>query len=98
MDGRLLQIGLLGSARAQINLSPVMQKRLTLTGSLLRPRTPAEKGAIAAELESDVWPLLESTRVAPVIHATIPLVEAAAAHRLLESGEVVGKLVLVVGS
>ena len=98
MDGRLLQIGLLGGARAQISLPPLMQKRLTLTGSLLRPRTPAEKGAIAAELESAVWPLFESKRVAPVIHATFPLAEAAAAHRLLESGDVIGKLVLVVGN
>jgi NADPH2:quinone reductase len=95
-DGRVLQIGLLGGARAQINLAPLMQKRATLTGSLLRPRTPAEKGAIAAELESDVWPLLESKRVEPVIHATFPLTQAAAAHRLLESGQVIGKVVLVV--
>jgi putative PIG3 family NAD(P)H quinone oxidoreductase len=95
VNGRLLQIGLLGSARAQINLAPLMQKRLTLTGSTLRVRSPAEKGAIAAELESRVWPLIESGRVAPVIHRTFPLREAAAAHRLLESGEVIGKLVLV---
>jgi NADPH2:quinone reductase len=96
LSGRLLQIGLLGSARAQINLGPLMQKRLTLTGSTLRARSPAEKGAIAAELESHVWPLLEAKRVAPVIHATFPLVRAADAHRLLESGDVIGKLVLVV--
>ena len=96
LNGRLLQIGLLGSARAQINLGPLMQKRLTLTGSTLRARSPAEKGAIATELGSHVWPLLEAKRVAPVIHATFPLVRAADAHRLLESGDVIGKLVLVV--
>ena len=95
LNGRLLQIGLLGNARAQINLGPLMQKRLTLTGSTLRVRSPAEKGAIGAELESHVWPLLESKRVAPVIHATFPLDQAAAAHQLLESGDVIGKLVLV---
>lgn len=96
LNGRLLQIGLLGSARAQINLGPLMRKRLTLTGSTLRARSPAEKGAIGAELESHVWPLLEAKRVAPVIHATFPLARASDAHRLLESGDVIGKVVLVV--
>jgi putative PIG3 family NAD(P)H quinone oxidoreductase len=95
LNGRLLQIGLLGSARAQINLGPLMHKRLTLTGSTLRARSPAEKGAIGAELESHVWPLLEAKRVAPVIHATFPLARASDAHRLLESGDVIGKVVLV---
>jgi putative PIG3 family NAD(P)H quinone oxidoreductase len=96
MNGRILQIGLLGSARAQIHLAPLMQKRLTLTGSTLRARTPQEKGAIRAELESRVWPLLEAGRVGPIIHRTFPLRQAAEAHRLLESGEVIGKLVLMV--
>jgi putative PIG3 family NAD(P)H quinone oxidoreductase len=95
MNGRLLQIGLLGGARAQINLAPLMQRRLTLTGSTLRVRSPAEKGEIARELESRVWPLIVSGRVAPVIHRTFPLRDAAEAHRLLESGGVIGKLVLV---
>jgi putative PIG3 family NAD(P)H quinone oxidoreductase len=94
MHGRLVQIGLIGGARAQINLTTIMQKRLTLTGSTLRIRTPAEKGAIAEELEEKVWPLLASGQVAPVIHRTFPLREAADAHRLLESGDVIGKLVL----
>ena len=58
MHGRLIQIGLLGSSRAEINLRPVMQKRLTITGSTLRTRSVAEKGAIARELEARVWPLL----------------------------------------
>jgi putative PIG3 family NAD(P)H quinone oxidoreductase len=96
LHGRILQIGLLGSARAQINLAPLMHKRLTLTGSTLRARTPQEKGAIRAELESRVWPLLEAGRVGPIIHRTFPLRQAAEAHRLLESGEVIGKLVLIV--
>lgn len=96
MDGRLLQIGLIGGATSQINLRPILQSRLTLTGSLLRPRTVDEKGAIAQELEKKVWPLLERGEARPVVHATFPLREAAAAHRRLESGEVIGKVVLTV--
>lgn len=95
MHGRLIQIGLLGGSRAEINLRPLMQKRLTLTGSTLRTRSVAEKGAIARELETRVWPLLASRQVAPLIDRTLPLAEAAEAHRLLESGEVIGKIVLV---
>lgn len=94
--GRLVQIGLQGGAKAQVNLAIVMQRRLTITGSTLRPRTVAEKGAIARELETHVWPLLSSGKVAPVIDRTFPLEQAAEAHRVLESGEVIGKLVLVV--
>lgn len=96
MDGRLVQIGMMGGPRAQINLAPILQRRLTLTGSTLRPRTPDQKGAIARELEARVWPLLAAGRVAPVVHRTLPLADASGAHRLLESGEVIGKLVLVV--
>jgi NADPH2:quinone reductase len=95
-DGRLVQIGLQGGARAQINLMPVMQRRLTLTGSTLRPRSVEEKGAIARDLETYVWPLLASRAVAPIVHATLPLAQAAEAHRMLEAGEVIGKVVLVV--
>jgi NADPH2:quinone reductase len=96
MHGRLIQIGLQGGARAELNLSTVMQRRLTITGSVLRPRTVEEKGAIARELEEKVWPLLAARTVAPIVHRTFPFTEAAEAHRLLESGEVVGKIVLVV--
>jgi NADPH2:quinone reductase len=95
IEGRLIQIGLLGGARAAINLAPLMQQRLTLTGSTLRPRTVAEKGAIANELEVEVWPLIASGRVRPIVHRTFALNEAAEAHRMLEAGEVIGKLVLV---
>jgi NADPH:quinone reductase len=94
-DGRLMQIGLQGGAKSQVNLATIMQRRLTVTGSTLRPRTVAEKGAIARALEQHVWPLLASGRARPIIHATFPLVQAAEAHRLLESGTVIGKLVLV---
>ena len=96
LHGRLLQIGLMGGPKSHINLRPVLQNRLTITGSTLRPRTIEEKGAIARDLEEKVWPLLERGEVRPAVHATFPLREAAAAHRLLESGDVVGKLVLTV--
>lgn len=96
LDGRLSQVGLIGGSKSQINLRLLLQKRLTLTGSTLRPRTVAEKGAIARELEEHVWPLLTRGAAVPVIHATFPLRRAADAHRLLESGDVVGKLVLTV--
>ena len=92
-DGRLVQIGLMGGADASISLRPILLKRLTLTGSTLRVRPPAEKGAIALALEREVWPLLEAGRVKPVISGTFPLSEAAAAHRALEAG-VIGKVVL----
>jgi putative PIG3 family NAD(P)H quinone oxidoreductase len=95
LNGRLLQIGLMGGPKSHINLRPLLSNRLTISGSTLRPRTVEEKGAIARELEEQVWPLLERGIVHPSIHATFPLREAAAAHRLLESGEVVGKVVLV---
>jgi putative PIG3 family NAD(P)H quinone oxidoreductase len=94
LHGRLVQVGLIGGSESRINLRTVLQNRLTLTGSTLRPRTVQEKGAIARELEEKVWPLLERGEVRPVVHATFPLVDAASAHRLLESGEVVGKVVL----
>ena len=94
MHGRLLQIGLLGSAHAHINLTPLMQRRLTVTGSTLRTRTVEEKGAIARELEEHVWPLFASRQVTPVVDRMLPLREAVTAHRLLESGEIIGKVVL----
>jgi NADPH2:quinone reductase len=94
MDGRLVQIGLMGGSHAQINLRSVLQRRLTVTGSTLRPRTVDEKGALARELQRNVWPLLESGAVKPIISKVLPLEQAPEAHRLLESGEVVGKVVL----
>ena len=94
-DGRLVQIGLIGGATAQIDLRRILQRRLTLTGSTLRPRSVAEKGALARELEANVWPLLEAGTVKPVLAETLPLEQAAEAHRLLEAGEVIGKIVLI---
>jgi NADPH:quinone reductase-like Zn-dependent oxidoreductase len=95
MDGRLVQIAVLGGAKATLNLITMMQRRLTLTGSTLRARPVSEKGAIATALRARVWPLLESGAVRPVIHATFPLRSAADAHRVMESGAHIGKLVLV---
>jgi NADPH:quinone reductase len=94
IEGRLVQIGLLGGAKATINLGMVMRHRLTLTGSTLRPRSVGDKGAIARELEQHVWPLLITGQVRPVIDRVLPLAQAAEAHRLLEAGEIVGKIVL----
>ena len=94
-DGRLVQIGLIGGADTALSLRPIMLRRLTITGSTLRIRTPEEKGAIAAALEREVWPLLPG-RCKPVIACTFPLAEAAEAHRTLEAGRVVGKIVLTV--
>ena len=94
VEGRLLQIGLLGSYRAQVNLIALMQRRVTLTGSTLRSRGVAEKAAIAAALRQHVWPLLESGAVKPVIYKTFRLREAAEAHRVMDASEHIGKLVL----
>jgi len=96
MEGRLVQIATQGGMTTQLNLMTVMQRRLTITGSTLRVRPVAEKGAIAAAVHDRVWPLIESGAVKPVIHATFPLREAAAAHRLMESSAHVGKIVLVI--
>ncbi len=95
MDGRLIVIGFMeGKPEATIDLRRILGRRLTITGSALRPRTVAEKGAIAQSLRREVWPLVERGVVAPVIDRTFPLVEAAAAHRRMESGDHVGKIVL----
>jgi NADPH:quinone reductase len=96
VDGRLVSIAVMNGVKATINILTMMQKRLTLTGSTLRVRPVAEKGAIAAALKRDVWPLLDAGTAIPVVHATFPLADAAAAHRVMESGAHVGKLVLVV--
>jgi NADPH:quinone reductase len=95
VEGRLVQIAFLRGGRVEVNLAPLMQKRLTFTGSTLRPRTPQEKGAIARALHQHVWPRFERGELRPVIHATFPLERASDAHAMLEAGEHVGKIVLV---
>ncbi|MDO9709557.1 NAD(P)H-quinone oxidoreductase [Paracraurococcus lichenis] len=97
MDGRLVIIAFLGGFEApKVDLRPIMTRRLTVTGSTMRPRTTAQKGAIAAALREKVWPLLEAGRVAPPIHQVFPLREAAAAHALMESSTHIGKIMLKV--
>lgn len=96
IEGRLVQIALLRGAKAELDLNAVMRRRLTITGSTLRPQSVAAKGAIAHELETHIWPLLAEGTIRPVIHATLPLERAADAHRLLEQGDHIGKVVLTV--
>lgn len=95
-DGRVVQIAFLRGNKTQIDLNPIMRKRLTLTGSTLRPRSVAEKGEIAAALRAKVWPLFESGKLKPVIHATFPLARAADAHAMMDADQHIGKIVLTV--
>ena len=98
MDGRLVLIAFLGGEMAaNLDLRPIMLKRLTVTGSTMRPRTTAQKAEIADALRARVWPLLEAGQCRPHIHATFPLAEAAAAHALMESSQHIGKIMLTVG-
>ena len=94
-DGRLVQIAFLQGPKVELNFAQVMTRRLTITGSTLRPQSDMAKARIAADLERNVWPLLSSGRVAPVMDSEFPLTEAAAAHRRMESSEHVGKIILV---
>jgi NADPH2:quinone reductase len=96
MHGRIVQIAFQRGSKVETDLLPVMVKRLTFTGSTLRPRSVAEKAEIARELEAKVWPLLATGKCRPVIHATFPLAEAAKAHALMESSSHVGKIILLV--
>ena len=96
VEGRLVQIGVQQGPKAELNLLTMMQRRLTVTGSTLRPRSVAEKGAIAAALLERVWPKIEAGAIRPVLHARLPLAEAREAHRLMEAGAHIGKLVLLV--
>ena len=96
VEGRLVEIATLHGVKAELNIQTIMQRRLTVTGSTLRARPVADKGAIATALMQQVWPLIESGAVRPLIHATFPLRDAAEAHRVMESGVHIGKLVLVV--
>ncbi|HYG41746.1 MAG TPA: NAD(P)H-quinone oxidoreductase [Bordetella sp.] len=95
-DGRIVVIALLGGARAEVDCNQILRRRLTLTGSTLRPRPVAFKGAIAQALRRRVWPLLEQGSIKPIVHATFPLEQAAAAHAMMEAGENIGKIILTV--
>jgi NADPH2:quinone reductase len=95
VEGRLVEIATQRGAKAELVIPTIMQRRLTITGSTLRPRSVAEKGAIARAVQANVWPLVESGAVKPIVFRTFPLARAADAHRLLESSEHIGKLVLI---
>jgi len=98
VEGRLVQIGLMDGETAAVDLRRVLGRRLTITGSTLRPRSVVEKGQIAEALAREVWPLLERGVVRPIVFKTFPLAEAAAAHRLMESSQHIGKILLTVQS
>lgn len=94
-DGRIAIIALLGGPKGTVNFSAVMLKRLTITGSTLRPRDIGFKSAIADNLRKKIWPLISMGKIRPVIHATFPLAEASDAHALLESQRHIGKVLLI---
>ena len=99
IDGRLVIIAFLGGAKLDgVDLTPIMTRRLTVTGSTMRPRSTAQKGEIAAQLRDKVWPLLDAGQCGPVIHATFPLDQAAQAHALMESSAHIGKIMLTVAA
>ncbi|MEQ8949358.1 NAD(P)H-quinone oxidoreductase, partial [Parvibaculum sp.] len=93
-DGRIVSIAFLNGSTAEVNFMPVMLKRLTLTGSTLRPRSIEEKAALAAVLREKVWPLIEAGRVKPLVDTVFPLSEASKAHALMEKSSHIGKIVL----
>lgn len=93
-DGRLVFIAQLGGAKGQLDMGQVMRRRLTITGSTLRPRPVAFKAAIAAKLRAHVWPLIEAGKIKPVIHQRFPLEQAGQAHAMMESSAHIGKIML----
>ena len=93
-DGRLVFIAYLRGPKTELNIDAVMRKRLTISGSTLRPRPVEFKGALARSLREKIWPLIEAGRIKPEIYKTFPLAQAADAHRLMESSQHIGKLVL----
>jgi len=97
-DGRIVFIAFLGGAEAKVNFARVMMKRLTLTGSTLRARTAAVKAGFARAVEANIWPLIEAGRIKPVLDSTWPLAQAGEAHRRMEQGQHIGKIILVVGN
>jgi len=93
-DGRLVFIAMLGGSKSELDIGEVLRRRLTISGSTLRPRPVAFKGAIAKNLREKIWPLIEAGRIKPVIYKAFPLEQAAEAHRLMESSQHIGKIVL----
>lgn len=97
-DGRLVIIAFLGGTKTQLNMTDILRRRLTITGSTLRPRPVEFKARLAGALEEKVWPLIAAGKVRPVIHSRYPLQDAREAHRVMESSGHIGKLVLQAGS
>jgi NADPH:quinone reductase-like Zn-dependent oxidoreductase len=100
-DGRLVIIGLQGGTKAELDLNKLLRKRGTIAATSLRGRAvegPNGKGAIVAGVVEQVWPMIADGRVRPIVHGTVPMAEAAQAHRQLEAGGVVGKLLLIAPS
>lgn len=95
-DGRIVIIALLGGTKGTLDFNHILRRRLTVTGSTLRPRPVAFKAAIAQDLRRHVWPLLEAGTIKPIVHATFPLDQASKAHAMMEAGEQVGKIILTV--
>jgi NADPH2:quinone reductase len=95
-EGRLVFIAFLRGPKTELDINEVMRRRLVLTGSTLRPRPVEFKGAVARNLREHVWPLIEAGKIRPVVFKTFPLAQAAEAHRLMESSQHIGKLVLTV--
>jgi NADPH2:quinone reductase len=96
LEGRIVMISLIGGSRAEINAGTILTKRLTLTGSTLRSRTVVQKAEVADAVRKNIWPLLAAGRVRPVVHATFPLAQASEAHRLMETSNHIGKIVLTI--
>ncbi|MFZ4710784.1 MAG: NAD(P)H-quinone oxidoreductase, partial [Zwartia sp.] len=96
-DGRIVLIATLGGGKSTINSAELMRRRLTITGSTLRPRPVAFKAAIARALQQHVWPLLSAGKIKPVIFKTLPLEQAAQGHAMMEAGEQIGKIILTIG-
>jgi NADPH2:quinone reductase len=95
-DGRLVFIAFLRGPKTELDINELMRRRLTMTGSTLRPRPVAFKGAIARSLREKIWPLIEAGKIKPVIYRTFPLAQASEAHKLMESSQHIGKIVLAV--
>jgi NADPH2:quinone reductase len=95
-DGRLVFIAFLRGPKTELDINELMRRRLTMSGSTLRPRTVDYKGYVARNLREKIWPFVEAGKIKPVIYKTFPLEQAADAHRLMESGEHIGKIVLSV--
>ena len=95
-EGRLVFIAFLRGPKTEMDINEVMRRRLTISGSTLRPRTVEYKGYVARNLREKIWPLVEAGRIRPVIYQSFALAQAADAHRLMETSQHIGKIVLTV--